>query len=102
MTPVPVPATRLAYASDQPSRREFRARPSQQFVYIHGINAAAHVASLGYEVETIINQGRVGWRAPAAARAALKRYSETLNALDSGRKRAAEAMASKVTDHAAS
>ena len=106
MTPVPYPQTRLAYSTEpQPAHRsEFRARKQHTHFLIHAIGLAAHLGTIGVEVERIIlRDQRVAWRAPLSARPEARRYENTFRALDNGRKRVSELIvSSQVTDYAAS
>jgi len=89
MTPVPLPQTRLAYSTEpQPAdRTEFRARKPQTHFTVYGMSIAAHLGALGFQVESIIRDGRVEWRAPFDVKSAARKYQNTFRALDNGRKR---------------
>jgi len=103
MAPIPHPQTRTVYTTDPQhlNRCEFRAGKQHTHFLIRQIGLAAHLGCIGIEVERIIINGRVTWRVPVAAKQEARRYEQTFRALDAGRKHA-EAVASQVTDHAAS
>jgi len=89
-------------AEPQPAQRsEIRTRKQHTHFIVRQIGLAAHLGCIGIEVERIIINGRATWRVPVAAKQEARRYEQTFRALDAGRKHA-EAVASQVTDHAAS
>jgi len=105
MTPFPQPETRLVFSTDPQSahRSDFRARKQHTHFTIYTISVAAHLGSIGVEVERVILRDQnVAWRAPLSARPAARRYEQTLSALAAGRKHAEAAMASRLTDHVSS
>jgi hypothetical protein len=80
VTPITGPASKLVYATDA---RELPPRPRTHFT-IRNLAAAAHVASLGAELETVSKGTYVLWRCPVRFERDAARYSDTLAAIQRG------------------